>query len=116
MARSEEAMAVQPDSARSPLRRLFGPIRQVVLAASLTFAVLPGPTWGAEVFGRITLPSGQPAANEPILRGGTPIGKTDVAGVFWLNLPPGPQTLTVKGQQINIAVSPSGTRLNIQLK
>jgi hypothetical protein len=84
--------------------------------ALLGALLLLAPAWGAEVRGRITLANGQPAANEPILLGGTAIGRTDVAGVYWLNLPAGTHVLTVKGQQVSVQVSPNGSRADIKLK
>ena len=78
--------------------------------------MLLAPAWGAEVRGRIILANDRPAANEPIMREGTEIGRTDVAGVYWLDLPAGTHTLTVRGQQITIRVSPNGSRQDIKLK
>jgi hypothetical protein len=89
---------------------------RTALGALLSFALFLAPAWGAEVRGRITLSNGQPAANEPILLGSTPVGRTDVAGVYWLNLPAGTHILTVRGQQISVQVSPNGNRSDIKLK
>lgn len=87
-----------------------------MLGALVSSWLLLAPAWGAEVRGRITLANGQPAANEPILRGGTTIGRTDVAGVYWLNLPAGTHVLTVKDQPVSVQVSPNGSRADIKLK
>src|SRR5262245_16000076 len=86
------------------------------LGAVLGAALMLAPAWGAEVRGRIVLPNGQPAANEPILMKGAPIGRTDAAGVYWLNLPAGTHVLTVKGKDYSIEVSPNGSRSDIELK
>jgi len=82
----------------------------------LGFSLFFVPAWGAEIRGRITLSNGQPAANEPILRGSTPVGRTDVAGAYWLNLPAGTHILTVKGQPISVQVYPNGNRYDIKLR
>ena len=92
------------------------PTSRIVLGALLSLWLLPAPAWPADVRGRITFSDGRPAANERILLGDTPIGKTDVAGVYWLNLPAGTHTLIVRDQQFRIQVSPNGSRSDIRLK
>jgi hypothetical protein len=86
-----------------------------MLCALLGLVLVLGPAWGAEVRGRITTPDGRPVANEPVLLDGKPVGRTDVAGVYWLYLPPGTHVLTVKGQQVRVPVSPNGNRYDIRL-
>ncbi len=92
------------------------PTSRIALGALLSLWFLLTPAWAADVRGRITFPDGRPAANERILLGDTPIGKTDVAGVYWLNLPAGAHTLIVRDQQFGIQVSPNGSRFDIRLK
>ena len=86
----------------------------LTVAAGLAFAL--GTAWGAELRGRMTLASGQPAANEMIKLKDKEIGKTDGAGAYLLNLPAGKHTLTVKGQPIDVQVSPNGSRQDVRLK
>lgn len=71
--------------------------------------------WAADLRGRITSKNGQPVANEPIKLNDKEVGRTDVAGVYWLNLPAGAHTLTIKGQRVEVSVSPNGTRRDIRL-
>jgi hypothetical protein len=71
--------------------------------------------WAADLRGRVTLKNGQPVANEPIKLNDKEVGRTDVAGVYWLKLPAGTHTLTVKGQRVEVRVSPNGTRRDIRL-
>ena len=102
---------------RAPrLRLAIGQLRQTMLGSLLGISLLVAPAWGADVRGRIMLANGQPAANEPITLGDATVGRTDVAGVYWLNLPAGTHTITVKGQKITIQVSPNGSRHDIKLK
>jgi len=82
--------------------------------ASLGLMILPA--WAADLRGRVTLRNGQPVANEPIKLNDREIGRTDVAGVYWLNLPAGTHTLSVRGQPVQVQVSPNGTRRDIQLQ
>lgn len=84
--------------------------------ALVGFWLLLAPAWGAEVRGRITLGSGQPVANEAIKLNDKEIGRSDAAGVYWLNLPAGKHTLTVRGQPVSVQVSPNGSRQDIRLK
>jgi len=86
------------------------------IATLLATALALAPAWAADVRGRITLANGQPAANEDILLNGSRVGRTDVAGVYWLNLPAGAHVLTVKGQEVRVQVSPNGSRSDIKLK
>jgi hypothetical protein len=94
----------------------MGQLCRIVRGALLGAAMLAPSAWGAEVRGRITLANGQPVANEPIVLAGSMVGRTDVAGVYWLNLPAGTHTIIVKGQSITIQVSPNGGRQDIQLR
>lgn len=50
-----------------------------------------------------------------MLKGAT-VGRTDVAGVYWLNLPAGRHVISVKGQEVSVQVSPNGSRSDIKLK
>ena len=97
-------------------RPASGLTSRIALGALLGFWLLLAPAWAADVRGRITLPDGRPAANERILLGETPIGKTDVAGVYWLDLPAGTHTLTVRNQPVSIQVSPNGSRFDFTVK
>jgi hypothetical protein len=97
-------------------RRAIGRLSRATGAALLGLSLLVAPAWGADVRGRITLANGQPAGKEPIVLNGVVIGRTDVAGVYWLNLPAGRHTITVKDQPITIQVSPNGSRHDIKLK
>jgi hypothetical protein len=83
------------------------------MLASLVLEVPPA--WAADLRGRITSKNGQPVANEPIKLNDKEVGRTDVAGVYWLNLPAGTHTLTVKGQRVEVSVSPNGSRRDIRL-
>jgi hypothetical protein len=83
------------------------------MLASLALEVPP--TWAADLRGRITSKNGQPVANEPIRLNDKEVGRTDVAGVYWLNLPAGTHTLTIKGQRVEVSVSPNGSRRDIRL-
>ena len=89
---------------------------RIALGALASFWLLLAPAWAADVRGRITFSDGRSAANERILLGNVPIGKTDVAGVYWLNLPAGTYTLIVRDQEFKIQVSPNGSRFDIRLK
>jgi hypothetical protein len=97
-------------------RRAIGRLSRTTGAVLVGVWLLVAPAWGADVRGRITLANGQPAAREPILLEGAVIGRTDVAGVYSLNLPAGTHTITVMGQAITIQVSPNGSRHDIKLK
>jgi hypothetical protein len=83
------------------------------MLASLALEIPP--TWAADLRGRITAKNGQPVANEPIKLNDKEVGRTDVAGVYWLKLPAGAHTLTIKGQRVEVSVSPNGTRRDIRL-
>ena len=48
--------------------------------------------------------------------GNRAVGRTDVAGVFVLNLPAGAYTLTIKGQAVPVQVLPNGNRHDVRLK
>ena len=74
------------------------------------------PAWAADLRGRVTQKDGTPASNEPIKIADKEVGRTDVAGVYWLNLPAGTHTLSVKGQSVQVQVSPNGSRRDIQLQ
>ena len=89
---------------------------RIALGALASLWLLLAPAWAADVRGRITFSDGRSAANERILLGNVPIGKTDVAGVYWLNLPAGTYTLIVRDQEFKIQVSPNGSRFDIRLK
>jgi len=86
------------------------------LCAAAGVALTLGTAWGAELRGRMTLASGQPAANEAIQLKDKEIGRTDGAGAYLLNLPAGKHTLTVKGQSVDVQVSPNGSRQDVRLK
>ncbi len=98
-----------PVSEKASRSVLFG----LVMLAGLGLMILPA--WAADLRGRVTLRNGQPVSNEPIKLGDKEIGRTDVAGVYWLNLPAGTHTLSVRGQSVQVQVSPNGTRRDIQL-
>ncbi|PYN15210.1 MAG: hypothetical protein DME05_12665 [Candidatus Rokuibacteriota bacterium] len=88
----------------------------VTLGAAACVALSLGTAWGAELRGRMTLASGQPAANEAIQLKDKEIGRTDGTGAYLLNLPAGKHTLTVKGQPVDVQVSPNGSRQDVRLK
>jgi len=90
--------------------------RRITLALLIALAVLPASAAAADLRGRVTLADGRPAANEPILLGTRAVGRTDVAGVFWLSLPAGTYTLTIKGQAVPVQVLPNGNRHDVRLK
>jgi hypothetical protein len=92
-----------------------GPSFLIGLGMLVSLGLVTPPAWGADLRGRVTLRNGQPVANEPIKLDGKEIGRTDVAGVYWLNLPAGPHKLSVKGQPVEVNVSPNGSRRDIQL-
>ena len=92
-------------------RRLF-----TTLCAAAGVALALGTVWGAELRGRMTLASGQPAANEAIKLKDKEIGRTDGSGAYLLNLPAGKHTLLVKGQSVDVQVSPNGSRQDVRLK
>jgi len=56
----------------------------VTLGAAACVALSLGTAWGAELRGRMTLASGQPAANEAIQLKDKEIGRTDGAGAYLL--------------------------------
>jgi len=89
---------------------------RIGLGALVSVWLLLAPAWGADIRGRITLANGRPVANEPIKLNDREIGRTDVAGVYWLNLPAGRHILTVRGEPVAVHVSPNGSRQDIQLK
>ena len=78
--------------------------------------LVASPAYGAEIRGRISLPSGQAVANAPIAIGSREIGRTDASGVYSLDLPPGRHVFTVRGQNVEVWVSPHGNRQDVQLK
>jgi len=86
------------------------------LCAAAGVALTLGTAWGAELRGRMTLASGQPAANEAITLKDKEIGRTDASGAYLLTLPAGKHTLVVKGQSIDVQVSPNGSRQDVRLK
>ena len=88
----------------------------VTLGAAACVALSLGTAWGAELRGRMTLASGQPAANEAIQLKDKEIGRTDASGAYLLTLPAGKHTLVVKGQSIDVQVSPNGSRQDVRLK
>ena len=88
----------------------------IALSAAAGIALSLGTVWGAELRGRMTLASGQPAANQAITFKDKEIGKTDGSGAYLLNLPAGKHTLTVKGQPVDVQVSPNGSRQDVRLK
>lgn len=90
--------------------------RRIALALLMGLALLPAPAVAADLRGRVTLADGRPAANEPIMLGNRAVGRTDVAGVFWLSLPAGTYTLTIKGQPVPVRVLPNGNRHDVRLK
>ena len=92
------------------------PRHLIALSAALGVALTLSTAWGAELRGRVTLAGGQPAANEAIKLNDKEIGKTDAAGAYLLNLPAGKHTLTVKGQSVDVQVSPNGSRQDVKLK
>jgi hypothetical protein len=75
-----------------------------------------GTASGAELRGRMTLANGRPAANEAIRVNNREIGRTDAAGGYLLNLPAGRHVLTVRGQSIEVQVSPNGNRQDVRLR
>jgi hypothetical protein len=97
-------------------RPASSPALWTALGMLLSFSLFVLPAWGADVRGRITLSNGQPAANEQIMLGNKPIGRTDATGVYWLNLPPGTHVLVVRGQQFRVPVDPKGRRYDIKLR
>jgi hypothetical protein len=90
--------------------------RGLCLLALLGLLLLATGSGAAEVRGRVTLASGQPVANEAIVVERKEVGRTDVAGVYLVNLPPGDHTLVIKGQSVPVWVSPQGSRHDIRLK
>src|SRR5262245_26590675 len=84
------------------------------LGLLVDLGLVASPAWAADLRGRVTQ-QGKPVANEPIKIGDKEVGRTDVAGVYWLNLPAGTHTLSVKGQAVQVQVSPNGSRRDIQL-
>ena len=90
--------------------------RHLIVFIAAGVALSLGTAWGAELRGRVTLPGGQPAANEAIKLNDKEIGRTDGAGAYLLNLPAGQHTLTVKGQPVAVQVSPNGSRQDVRLK
>ena len=88
----------------------------IALCAVAAVALSLGTASGAELRGRMTLAGGQPAANEAIMLKDKEIGRTDGAGAYLLNLPAGKHTLVVKGQSIDVQVSPNGSRQDVRLK
>ncbi len=88
----------------------------IALCAVAGIALTLGPASAAELRGRVTLAGGQPAANEAIKLNDKEIGRTDGAGAYLLNLPAGKHTLVVKGQSIDVQVSPNGSRQDVRLK
>ena len=88
----------------------------IALCAAAGVALTLGTAWGAELRGRMTLASGQPAANEAIKLKDKEIGRTDAAGAYLLTLPAGKHTLVVKGQSFDVQVSPNGSRQDVRLK
>jgi len=103
-------------SAPQEIRRSVQIIRRLLLTAIPAVLLMPCLAWAAEVRGKVTLADGRPAANEPIALAGREIGRTDVTGVYTLNLPPGTHRLVVKGQEVSVWVSPHGNRQDIQLR
>ena len=95
----------------SPLRTRF----LIGLGMLVSLGLVIPPAWAADLRGRITSKNGQAVGNEPIKLNDKEVGRTDIAGVYWLNLPPGTHTLTVKGQRVEVSVSPNGTRRDIRL-
>jgi hypothetical protein len=108
LAAPRAAVELARPALRAPVRIGLGVFVSLWLA-------LPG-AWGAELRGRITLANGQPAGNEAIRLNGQEVGRTDGAGVYVLNLSAGAHTLTVRGQPIQVQVSPNGSRRDIQVK
>lgn len=90
--------------------------RRIAIALLTGLALLPAAAAAADLRGRVTLADGRPAANEPIMLGSRTVGRTDVAGVFVLNLPAGAYTLTIKGQAVPVQVLPNGNRHDVRLK
>jgi hypothetical protein len=91
-------------------------VRRLPLILILLFLFMPCQMLAAEVRGKITLPDGRsPAANEPITMNNREIGRTDGAGIYVLDLPPGNKTFVLRGQSYPVWVSPHGNRQDIQL-
>jgi len=88
----------------------------IAICAAACVVLSLGTAWGAELRGRMTLASGQPAGNEAIKLKDKEIGRTDATGAYMLNLPAGAHTLVVKGQSIAVQVSPNGSRQDVRLK
>lgn len=86
------------------------------LGMLVSLGLVAQPARAADLRGRVTQKDGKPVSNEPIKIGDKEVGQTDVAGVYWLNLPAGTHTLSVKGQSIQVQVSPNGSRRDIQLQ
>jgi hypothetical protein len=90
--------------------------QRLILTLILLFLLMPCQGLAAEVRGKITLPDGRsPAANEPITMDNREIGRTDGAGIYVLDLPPGNKTFVLRGQRYPVWVSPHGNRQDIQL-
>ena len=90
--------------------------RRVAPGILLGLALLVGVAGAADLRGRVIQADGRPAANEPITLGGRVVGRTDVAGVYWLSLPAGAHTLTIRGQAVQVQVLPNGNRSDVRLK
>ena len=88
----------------------------IALCAAAGVVLSLGTAGAAELRGRVTLPGGQPAANETIKLNDKEIGRTDGSGAYLLTLPAGKHTLVVKGQSIDVQVSPNGSRQDVRLK
>jgi len=88
----------------------------IAVGVLATLGSVIGPASAADLRGRVTTRGGQPVANESIKVGDKEVGRTDVSGVYWLKLPAGTHTLSVKGQRVEVRVSPNGTRRDIQIK
>jgi len=113
--RQGSACAGQKSSPRE-IRRDDQSVRRLLLTAIPAVLLMPCLGWAAEVRGKVALADGRPAANEPITFAGREIGRTDVAGVYILNLPPGTHRIVVRGQEVSVWVSPHGNRQDIQLR
>jgi hypothetical protein len=92
------------------------PFAPIFCAMVFALFLIPTLAWGAEIWGRITRPNNAPVANAPIQMNGKPVGQTEPAGYYRLNLAPGQYRLTIEGQDVPIVVPPPGVQQDIRLQ
>ena len=97
-------------------RNICSPFAAIVCALVFALSWIPILAWGAEIWGRVTRPSDAPVVNAPIQLNRKPVGGTDAAGYYRLNLAPGQYKLTIEGQDFPIVVPPPGVQQDIRLQ